>query len=118
MTSAQLETGYWRAYRDFYRWGSILRGTRTKPPASGSLRHLAYAGGWKKFEPLWDVVIRSGLIGRTRPLLERILDAAQRDARPAASDEVPTPAPGVLEWEPQAPAHENRPALLVGHRVG
>jgi radical SAM superfamily enzyme YgiQ (UPF0313 family) len=117
MTSAQLEAGYWCAYRDFYRWGSILRAARTKPTATGSLRHVAYAGGWKKFEPLWDVVIRSGLIGRTRPLLERILDAAQRGARPPASDEVSTPTPGVLEWEPQAAAHENGPALLVGHRV-
>ena len=23
------------------------------------LRHLAYAAGWKKFEPLWDLVIRA-----------------------------------------------------------
>ena len=26
MTAEQLERGYWRAYRDFYRWGSIARG--------------------------------------------------------------------------------------------
>ena len=67
MTAAQLEAGYWRAYRDFYRWGSILRAAATKPTLAGRLRHVAYAGGWKKLEPLWDLVIRSGLIGRTRP---------------------------------------------------
>jgi radical SAM superfamily enzyme YgiQ (UPF0313 family) len=78
MSAAQLETGYWRAYRDFYGWGNILRAAATKPTLAGRLRHGAYAAGWKKFEPLWDVVIRSGLIGRARPLLERVLDAAQR----------------------------------------
>ena len=31
MTAEQLEAGYWRAYRDFYRWGSIVRGAA--PPA-------------------------------------------------------------------------------------
>jgi len=78
MTTAQLESGYWRAYRDFYRWGNVLRAAATKPTLTGRLRHAAYAGGWKKLEPLWDVVLRSGLIGRARPLLERVLDAAQR----------------------------------------
>jgi radical SAM superfamily enzyme YgiQ (UPF0313 family) len=76
MTAAQLEAGYWRAYRDFYRWGSILRAAATKPTLAGGLRHATYAVGWKKLEPLWDLVIRSGLIGRTRPVLERILDAS------------------------------------------
>ena len=33
MSPEALEAGYWRAYRDFYRWGSILRGARTKPTA-------------------------------------------------------------------------------------
>jgi radical SAM superfamily enzyme YgiQ (UPF0313 family) len=77
MTAAQLEAGYGRAYRDFYRWGSILRGAATKPTLPGRLRHAAYAGGWKKLEPLWDFVIRSGLIGRTRPILERVLNGGQ-----------------------------------------
>jgi len=81
MTAAQLEEGYWRAYRSFYRWGSILRSARTAPTLVGKLRHLAYAGGWKKFEPLWDLVIRSGVVGRMRPLLERVLDAGQRERR-------------------------------------
>ncbi len=81
MTAAQLESGYWRAYQEFYRWGAILRGAATKPSLAAQWRHAAYAGGWKKLEPLWDLVIRSGLIGRMRPLLERVLDAAQRDRK-------------------------------------
>jgi radical SAM superfamily enzyme YgiQ (UPF0313 family) len=73
MTAKQLETGYWQAYRDFYRWGSIVRGARTKPTMRGKARHAAYAGGWKKFEPGWDLVIRARRAGHALPLLEAVL---------------------------------------------
>jgi radical SAM superfamily enzyme YgiQ (UPF0313 family) len=73
MTGRQLEDGYWRAYRDFYRWGSIWRGASTKALPRDRLRHLAYAGGWKKFEPLWDLLIRSGQVLHALPLLEAAL---------------------------------------------
>ncbi|MGH9801383.1 MAG: B12-binding domain-containing radical SAM protein, partial [Blastocatellia bacterium] len=68
-----LEEGYWRAYRDFYRWSSIGRGAWTKADWRGRLRHLGYAGGWKKFEPLWDWVIRAKRAGALLPALETIL---------------------------------------------
>src|SRR5437868_4337592 len=58
LTREQLETGYWHAYKDFYRWGSIVRGAAAKVTWSGRLRHIAYAAGWKKFEPLWHFIIR------------------------------------------------------------
>ena len=73
MTADELEAGYWRAYRDFYRWGSIFRGASAKPTWPGRLRHFAYAGGWKKFEPLWDWVIRARKVSRALPLLEAVL---------------------------------------------
>jgi radical SAM superfamily enzyme YgiQ (UPF0313 family) len=73
MAPAELEAGYRRAYRDFYRWGSILRGARTQSAWTGVLRHLAYAGGWKKFEPLWDAIIRTRQVARALPVLESVL---------------------------------------------
>jgi radical SAM superfamily enzyme YgiQ (UPF0313 family) len=73
MTPAQLEEGYWRAYRDFYRWPAILEGAMTKPAWSGRLRHFAYATGWKKFEPLWDFVLGVKRVAQMRPLLEAVL---------------------------------------------
>ena len=73
MTAETLEAGYWQAYRDFYRWGSIVRGAWHKPTWHGRLRHAAYAGGWKKFEPMWDWVIRLRRAGNLLPLLEQIL---------------------------------------------
>jgi hypothetical protein len=73
MSAEALEAGYWRAYREFYRWGSIFRGAWTKEDWAGRLRHLAYAGGWKKFEPLWDWVIRAQRVSSFLPLLEAVL---------------------------------------------
>ena len=78
MSATALENGYWRAYRDFYTWSSILQGAMTKPELSGRLRHLAYAGGWKKFEPLWDFVIRARQVTHFLPFLEAILSSFHR----------------------------------------
>ena len=83
MSADDLLAGYRRAYRDFYRWGSIVRGARHQPTLSQSMRHLAYAGGWKKFEPLWDVVIRAKRVNAMLPLLEGTLDAYGRARRAA-----------------------------------
>ena len=73
MTPRALEEGYCRAYKEFYRWRAIMRGAATKPDIIGALRHLAYAGGWKKFEPLWDLAIRAKRISKMLPILENVL---------------------------------------------
>lgn len=85
MNPEALEAGYWRAYREFYRWGSILEGAWNKPDGISRLRHLAYAGGWKKFEPLWDWVIRAHRVGSFVPLLETILEGFGKQETPAES---------------------------------
>jgi len=99
MTPEQLEAGYWAAYRQFYRWPAIIRAASVKPGIIGPLRHIAYSGGWKKLEPLWDWIIRRGLLARMRPVLERVLDSGEqnqislprRTAQPLLSA-VPPPA--------------------------
>ena len=73
MTPEQLEEGYWRAYRGFYRWPKIVEGAMTKPSWAGRLRHFAYATGWKKFEPLWALVLRAKRVAQMRPVLEAVL---------------------------------------------
>ena len=75
MSPDALEVGYWWAYQEFYRWGSIWRGASTKPDALGRLRHFGYAAGWKKFERMWDVVIKAKRVGYLLPVLESILSA-------------------------------------------
>jgi radical SAM superfamily enzyme YgiQ (UPF0313 family) len=78
MTAETLESGYRRAYRDFYGWGSILRGAWTKESAAGKLRHIAYAGGWKKFEPMWNWVIRAKRVSSFLPMLETVLSGGEK----------------------------------------
>jgi radical SAM superfamily enzyme YgiQ (UPF0313 family) len=74
MTAEQLEAGYWRAYRDFYRWRSIWKAAFAHGDLREHARHLAYTCGWKKLEPMWDLAIRSGKVHAFVPLLETILD--------------------------------------------
>lgn len=76
----QLLDGYHGAYRDFYRWGSILNGSRSKDNHRDRLRHIAYAGGWKKFEWLWDHVISARQVNRALPLLETLLSGFGKHA--------------------------------------
>src|SRR5436853_5970988 len=73
-----LETGYWRAYRDFYRWSSIFQGAWMKESWKDRLRHMAYAAGWKKFEPAWDIIIKAKRASSMLPVLETILTAFGR----------------------------------------
>jgi len=73
MSAQALEDGYWRAYQDFYRWRSILKGASSKTNLLPALRHVAYAGGWKKFEPMWDAAIRLKHVADLRPVLETVL---------------------------------------------
>ncbi len=74
MTAAELEAGYWGAYRDFYRWSAIWKAAFTHGDLREHVRHLAYTGGWKKLEPMWDLAIRTGKVHAFLPLLETILD--------------------------------------------
>jgi len=84
MSGQHLEHGYWRAYREFYRWGSLVRGATAHDSVSAGLRHLAYAAGWKKFEPAWDLVIRAKRAGMMLPALETILSEFGRRSSPVS----------------------------------
>jgi hypothetical protein len=68
-----LEAGYWGAYRNFYRLGSILQSAWVQNGLLERLRHTAYVVGWKKLEPLWDWVIRSQDVNQLLPVLESVL---------------------------------------------
>jgi radical SAM superfamily enzyme YgiQ (UPF0313 family) len=93
MSADELEQGYRRAYRDFYKWRSIVRGASAHGNVTAGLRHLAYAAGWKKFEPCWDLAIRAKRAGTMLPLLETILSEfgkrAPRGAERPASFDLP-----------------------------
>jgi radical SAM superfamily enzyme YgiQ (UPF0313 family) len=68
-----LKVGYEWAYREFYRWGSIARASLHHGTLKHQAKHFFYASGWKKFEPLWDLLIRARQLTRVTPLLEGVL---------------------------------------------
>jgi radical SAM superfamily enzyme YgiQ (UPF0313 family) len=76
MSAAQLKAGRLRAHRDFYGWGSILKSAATHARLRDQLRHCVYTAGWGRFEALWDLIIRSGQVGRFSPLLTGVLAAS------------------------------------------
>jgi radical SAM superfamily enzyme YgiQ (UPF0313 family) len=76
MSPENLEAGYWRAYQNFYSWGSIWKAAMNRPGVGEQIRHLAYKAGWKKAEPVWDGLIRHGWVQRALPLLEAVLRGA------------------------------------------
>jgi radical SAM superfamily enzyme YgiQ (UPF0313 family) len=92
MSADELERGYWRAYRDFYRWGSIARGASAHDDVFSGMRHFAYAAGWKKFEPLWDVVIRLKRAGMMLPVLETVLSEFGRRSPGSTGRDAVAPA--------------------------
>ena len=73
MDAEELEAGYQQAYQDFYRWSGIWKSAMVKTDYKDQLRHLAYAGGWKKFEKVWAAVVKAGQLPKMIPLLEATL---------------------------------------------
>ena len=84
MTPSELEAGYHRAYREFYTLANIFEASRAHGSLSRSLKHFAYATGWKRFEAAWDWAIRARSMGRARPLLEAVLATVERRELTAA----------------------------------
>lgn len=78
LTPDELKTGYDRAYRDFYGWQNIGRAALTHESAKHRAKHFFYAAGWKKFEPLWDLMIKTKRLAVMTPLLEGVLSKVTR----------------------------------------
>jgi len=73
LSAEALKTGYDWAYREFYRWSSIARASLEHGTLKHQAKHFFYAAGWKKFEPLWDAVIRVKQLRAMTPVLEGVL---------------------------------------------
>jgi len=93
LTVAELERGYWRAYRRFYEFRNIFRGAGMHESWKHRAKHLAYAVGWKKCEPLWGALIHARRLPKVLPLLESVLSEVRRPRQlrvsPPDTEEVP-----------------------------
>ncbi|MDR1555995.1 MAG: B12-binding domain-containing radical SAM protein [Tannerellaceae bacterium] len=77
LTADELQQGYDRAYREFYSWTNIFRSSWIHPSLARKLQHLLYTGGWKKFEPCWNFLIKTRSLNRMLPLLESVLETVK-----------------------------------------
>ena len=77
LTAVELEQGYHRAYQEFYSWANILEASFKHDSIKHRLKHLFYMGGWKKFEPLWNFIIKTGMLNEMLPMLESILSKVE-----------------------------------------
>jgi len=73
ITSEELKNGYDWAYKEFYNWPNIFKSSFSHESNKHKLKHLLYTGGWKKFEPLWNFLIKTKNLNNMLPLLESIL---------------------------------------------
>jgi radical SAM superfamily enzyme YgiQ (UPF0313 family) len=80
--AVELKEGYDSAYKEFYHWSSIVRSSLFHGTTKHQLKHFFYAGGWKKFEPLWNMVIQLKQLDLMTPLLEAVLSKVTSNSAP------------------------------------
>jgi radical SAM superfamily enzyme YgiQ (UPF0313 family) len=73
LSAEELENGYHWAYREFYRWNNIVRASVKHDSLKHCLKHFLYTGGWKKFEAVWNFLIKTRSLNTMLPLLESVL---------------------------------------------
>ncbi len=62
-------------------WSNVWKASRQHDKLQHAIKHFAYAGGWKKFEPLWNFLIKTKGLNKMLPLLEAILSTVNPDNR-------------------------------------
>ncbi|HMP94643.1 MAG TPA: radical SAM protein, partial [Phnomibacter sp.] len=82
LTAQALEEGYHWAYSQFYSWSNIVKASLQHTSYKHQLKHLLYTGGWKKFEPVWNFIIKTGSLHKMLPLLEAILSKVKTQPTP------------------------------------
>jgi radical SAM superfamily enzyme YgiQ (UPF0313 family) len=92
LSADQLKDGYDWAYRSFYSWSNILKASLGHEHGRHVIKHFAYAGGWKKFEPMWNFLIKSQGLNKMLPLLEAILSKVRKTG---TSDQTLSPFPAI-----------------------
>jgi radical SAM superfamily enzyme YgiQ (UPF0313 family) len=81
ISAEDLKAGYDWAYKEFYSWNNILKASLNQDSIKHQLKHLFYSGGWKKFEPLWNFIIKTEGLNKMLPLLESLLSKVKYEQK-------------------------------------
>ncbi|MBK7225082.1 MAG: B12-binding domain-containing radical SAM protein [Saprospiraceae bacterium] len=87
LTSDELKNGYNWAYKEFYSWPNILKASLNQDSHKHKPKHFLYSGGWKKFEPVWNFMIKTKNLNGMLPLLESILSKVKTQDKVATSSQ-------------------------------
>lgn len=106
LSAQELEEGYWWAYKEFYRWKNIVKGSFNHDSLKHIAKHFAYAGGWKKLEPMWNFIVKAGQMNSMLPILEAILSKVKgkKSEKPLVNPE----KSASLNLQPASPIHRKR----------
>ena len=83
LTAQELKEGYDWAYKEFYSWDNIFKASMSHDSHKHKLKHLFYSGGWKKFEPAWNFLIKTKNLNNILPVLESILSKVNPAEKPS-----------------------------------
>ena len=98
LTAEELKNGYDWAYKEFYSWTNIVKSSFNHQSHKHKLKHFFYTGGWKKFEPVWNFLIKTKTLNNMLPVLESILSKLHIEKKePEAVEEQ---LPQTVRWVP------------------
>jgi radical SAM superfamily enzyme YgiQ (UPF0313 family) len=89
ISAQDLEAGYQWAYREFYTWRNIVRSSSRHESLKHIAKHFLYTGGWKKFEAVWNFLIKTRNLNNMLPLLESVLTKVTYDSKANPKASVP-----------------------------
>jgi len=92
LNADELKEGYDWSYKAFYSWSNIFKASLQHDELKHKIKHFAYAGGWKKFEPLWNFMIKTHGLKRMLPVLEAVLSKVNNRKR---EGNAPSPFPAI-----------------------
>lgn len=78
LSAEDLKKGYDWAYQEFYSWSNIFKASFKHQSSKHQLKHFFYTGGWKKFEPIWNFLIKTHSLNNMLPVLEAILSKIKK----------------------------------------
>lgn len=90
ISAAELKEGYEWAYKEFYSWSNIFKSSMNHEEIKHKLKHFCYTGGWKKFEPIWNFLIKTKSLNNMLPVLESVLSKVKSNRSAELNTEIRT----------------------------
>jgi radical SAM superfamily enzyme YgiQ (UPF0313 family) len=91
----ELEQGYRWAYREFYSWNNVFKSSLHHDSVKYVLKHFFYTAGWKKFEAVWNFLIKTKNLNSMLPILESILSRVKSGSPQSSFASLHEPSPDI-----------------------